>query len=164
MQRGFDDERHLWPAFRRLIGECRPTTVLGEQVAGKAVDAWIDLVQSDMEAMGNAFGCIAFPSAGVGAPHIRDRIYWAAVAPDPDGARFSRSHEYAEFGAAEIALAWREFTRIHAEGGWGAWLSESGAGPLIDGAPARVGRTRAYGNAINAEAAKTWIETVMECI
>jgi DNA (cytosine-5)-methyltransferase 1 len=28
--------------------------------------------------MGYAFGCVPFPSAGVGAPHIRDRAYWVA--------------------------------------------------------------------------------------
>src|SRR5271170_8096807 len=27
------DERHLWPAFFRLIAECRPAVVFGEQVA-----------------------------------------------------------------------------------------------------------------------------------
>jgi DNA (cytosine-5)-methyltransferase 1 len=32
-QRGSDDERHLWPAFFRLIGECRPAIVFGELFA-----------------------------------------------------------------------------------------------------------------------------------
>jgi DNA (cytosine-5)-methyltransferase 1 len=36
--------------------------------------------------------------------------------------------------------------------------------PLVDGAPARVGRLRAYGNAINAKAAQTFIEAAMSCI
>ena len=77
---GFADERHLWPAFNHLIEQCRPPAVLGEQVASKAVDPWIDLVQDDMEALGYRFGAVAFPSAGVGAPHIRDRTYWVADA------------------------------------------------------------------------------------
>jgi DNA (cytosine-5)-methyltransferase 1 len=75
---GFDDERHLWPAWQHVISQCRPAVVFGEQVASKAVDAWIDLVQADMEGMGYAFGGIAFPAAGIGAPHIRDRTYWVA--------------------------------------------------------------------------------------
>jgi hypothetical protein len=33
--RGEADERHLWPEMRRLIGECRPATIFGEQVASK---------------------------------------------------------------------------------------------------------------------------------
>ena len=77
---GFADDRHLWPEFHRLIGECRPAVVFGEQVASKAADAWFDLVQADVEALGYAFGCVPFPSASVGAPHIRDRAYWVADA------------------------------------------------------------------------------------
>src|SRR5690606_24329046 len=48
----------------------------------KDADPWIDLVQTDLEALGFAFGAVAFPSAGVGAPHIRDRTYWVAHAAD----------------------------------------------------------------------------------
>ena len=75
---GFDDERHLWPVFGNLIRERRPAAVFGEQVASKDADAWIDLVQADLENMGYAFGAAPFPAAGVGAPHIRDRLYWMA--------------------------------------------------------------------------------------
>lgn len=75
---GFDDERHLWPAAYHLVSQCRPAVIFGEQVASKAVDPWIDLVHADLEAVDYAFGSIPFPSAGVGAPHIRDRNYWMA--------------------------------------------------------------------------------------
>jgi DNA (cytosine-5)-methyltransferase 1 len=75
---GFDDERHLWPAFHHLIEQCRPATVIGEQVASKDAEPWLDLVQTDLEAVGYAFGAVPFPSASVGAPHIRDRLYWVA--------------------------------------------------------------------------------------
>jgi DNA (cytosine-5)-methyltransferase 1 len=77
---GFADERHLWPAFFHLIQECKPALVFGEQVASKDANAWLDLVHTDMEALGFSFGAVAFPSAGVGAPHIRDRTYWVANA------------------------------------------------------------------------------------
>ncbi|WLI37330.1 DNA cytosine methyltransferase [Pseudomonas sp. FP818] len=73
---GFEDPRHLWPSFSWLIKQRKPPVVTGEQVASKIVEPWVDLVHADMEAMGYAFGAIAFPSAGVGAPHIRDRVYW----------------------------------------------------------------------------------------
>lgn len=76
---GFDDERHLWPALFHLISERRPKLVFGEQVAG--VNAWFDLVQTDVEAVDYAFGLVPFPAAGVGAPHIRDRrIGWPTPA------------------------------------------------------------------------------------
>ena len=74
----FADERHLWPAFLHLIKERKPSVVLGEQVASKDADAWIDLVQNDLEGLGYAVGAVPFPSASVGAPHIRDRLYWLA--------------------------------------------------------------------------------------
>lgn len=77
---GFADERHLWPAFFHLISECRPQHVFGEQVASGNANTWFDLVQTDLEGMGYAFGLVPFASAGVGAPHIRERAYWVANA------------------------------------------------------------------------------------
>ncbi|HHK9580501.1 TPA: DNA cytosine methyltransferase [Citrobacter braakii] len=77
---GFDDERHLWPAFFHLISECRPQHVFGEQVASGNANTWFDLVQTDLEGMGYAFGLVPFASAGIGAPHIRERAYWVANA------------------------------------------------------------------------------------
>lgn len=77
---GFEDERHLWPAWQHLIAQRRPPVIFGEQVAGAAVGPWIDLVHADLEGMGYAFGCVPFPAASVGAPHIRDRTYWLAYA------------------------------------------------------------------------------------
>lgn len=77
---GFADERHLWPAFHWLISQCRPAVILGEQVASKNAEPWIDLVHADLEVLDYAFGCVPFPSASVGAPHIRDRLYWVAHA------------------------------------------------------------------------------------
>lgn len=77
---GFADERHLWPHFFHLISECRPQHVFGEQVAAGNANAWFDLVQADLEGVGYAFGLVPFTSAGIGAPHIRERAYWVANA------------------------------------------------------------------------------------
>ena len=77
---GFADERHLWPHFFHLISECRPQHVFGEQVAAGNANAWFDLVQTDLEGMGYAFGLVPFSAAGIGAPHIRERAYWVANA------------------------------------------------------------------------------------
>ncbi|HHJ4566547.1 TPA: DNA cytosine methyltransferase [Klebsiella pneumoniae] len=75
---GFADERHLWPHFFHLISERRPQHVFGEQVASGNANTWFDLVQADLEGMGYAFGLVPFKSAGIGAPHIRERAYWVA--------------------------------------------------------------------------------------
>lgn len=77
---GFADERHLWPHFFHLISERRPQHVFGEQVASGNANTWFDLVQADLEGMGYAFGLVPFASAGIGAPHIRERAYWVAHA------------------------------------------------------------------------------------
>lgn len=80
--KGFDDERHLWPAFFHLIEVCGPERVFGEQVAGKDGLGWLDLVSTDLEAVGYACGAVPFPAAGIGAPHIRERLYWVADRDD----------------------------------------------------------------------------------
>jgi len=77
-RKGESDERHLWPEFRRLIDECRPPVVFGEQVASKLGRAWLAGVQADLEALGYAFGAADLCAAGIGAPHIRQRLFWVA--------------------------------------------------------------------------------------
>ena len=91
---GFDDERHLWPAFHHLIQECKPAVVLGEQVASKDADPWIDVVQADVEALGYGFGAVPFPASSIGAPHIRDRLYWVAHAEQLGGGRKTESSNH----------------------------------------------------------------------
>ena len=76
---GFDDERHLWPAFHHLISQCQPPIVLGEQVASKDGLGWLDLVHADLEATGYASGAVDLCAAGIGAPHIRQRLWWVGT-------------------------------------------------------------------------------------
>ncbi|MEO0966031.1 MAG: DNA cytosine methyltransferase [Planctomycetota bacterium] len=83
-QRGTADERHLWPAFRELIAECRPPTIFGEQVASKAGREWLAGVRADLEALGYAVGAADLCAAGIGAPHIRQRLFWVADAEGGD--------------------------------------------------------------------------------
>jgi DNA (cytosine-5)-methyltransferase 1 len=88
---GFADERHLWPAFFHLIAQRNPVVVFGEQVASRAGLAWLDLVHADMEAAEYAFGAVDLCAAGVGAPHIRQRLYWVA---DSSSIRQSRGRQH----------------------------------------------------------------------
>jgi DNA (cytosine-5)-methyltransferase 1 len=76
---GGDDPRHLWPAWFRLIRECRPDTVFGEQVEAAIAHGWLDLVCDDLEGEGYATGAVSLPACSVGAPHIRQRLYWVAL-------------------------------------------------------------------------------------
>jgi len=84
---GGDDPRHLWPAWVRLIGECRPHVVFGEQVESAITHGWLDLVCDDLEREGYAVGACGLPAASVGAPHIRQRIW---IVGDAGGARLEK--------------------------------------------------------------------------
>jgi DNA (cytosine-5)-methyltransferase 1 len=76
-KKGFADERHLWPDWFRLIAERHPRVVFGEQSASKDALTWLDLVYSDMEAADYTVGAVDLCAAGFGAPHIRQRLYFA---------------------------------------------------------------------------------------
>ena len=99
-RKGTADERHLWPAFFHLIGQCRPVTIFGEQVASRDGLAWLDLVSSDLEGAGYACGAVDTCAAGFGAPHIRQRLYWVAYA---DGEQLYRGRFRKAGGRAEFA-------------------------------------------------------------
>jgi len=77
---GTADQRHLWPVWRELIRERKPATCFGEQVGGKDGRAWLAGVRADLEPMGYAVGAADLPAAGVGAPHLRQRLWWVADA------------------------------------------------------------------------------------
>lgn len=77
---GDSDPRNLWPAFFRLIRECRPQLVFGEQVADAIGKGWLDRVSADLEGEGYACGAAVLGAHSVGAPHIRKRLYWVADA------------------------------------------------------------------------------------
>ena len=81
-EKGMADKRHLWPHWFHLIEQCRPSTVFGEQVASKDGLGWIDLVQADMEGADYAIGSFDLCSAGFGAPHIRQRLWFVADTDD----------------------------------------------------------------------------------
>ena len=76
LKKGTADERHLWPEFFRLIRECSPSVVFGEQVAKKAGRKWLAGVFSDLQGAGYRTAGADLSGASIGAPHIRQRLYW----------------------------------------------------------------------------------------
>ena len=157
---GASDERHLWPHWHHLIAECRPAVVLGEQVASKDGLAWLDLVQADMEGSGYAIGAADLCAAGVGALHVRQRLWFVADAErpgraglEPDGHGVSRVVQAEELQYRRAGLP----ARLHPR-------SDRAAVRPVDGSARCVDAVRAYGNAINAEAAAAFIRSVMDCI
>lgn len=244
--KGTADERHLWPVWFNLIRECRPGVVFGEQVEAAVRHGWLDLVQSDLEGSGYTTGAAGVPAAGVGAPHIRARLWFVAKSVvNPCDQRYERSsgtgrhaqrraeyasgvsglahaepagsqgwlrgrpdqgredqHGHAGCGGAVGGLADAEHAGSSRAGGdaqsesaeqqsrnadreegataagptnghwrdadWlycrdGKWRPvEPGTFPLAHGSAARVGRLRAYGNAIVAQVAQVFIEAYLD--
>lgn len=72
------DDRHLLPEFIRLIGDSQPSAVFGEQVASSDGVVWLYTFRTLMEAQGYAFGAADLCAAGIGAPHIRQRLFFGA--------------------------------------------------------------------------------------
>lgn len=83
-RRGASDARHLWPAWYRLIRECRPATVFGEQVDSPDGIDWLDAVCADLERSRYAVAPVGLCAAGCGAPGLRHRLWFVA---HPAGAR-----------------------------------------------------------------------------
>ena len=87
-RKGKEDERHLWPEMLRVIRECSPRYVVGENVRGLV--GWngglvFEEVCADLEAEGYAVQPFVLPAAGVGScPHRRDRVWFVAYNNDPD--------------------------------------------------------------------------------
>lgn len=76
---GFEDERHLAPTFLRLIRECKPELLFGEQVAAAIGKHWLDFVFLNLEEKGYSCGAAVLPACSVGAPHKRDRLFFGAI-------------------------------------------------------------------------------------
>lgn len=76
---GSKDDRHLWPVFRDLVEECRPAAIIGEQVASKDGREWFAGVRAELEALEYVVGGADICSPCVGAPHIRQRLFWGAA-------------------------------------------------------------------------------------
>jgi DNA-cytosine methyltransferase len=77
-RKGTDDDRYLWDEMFRVIRETKPRWVIGENVDGIInINNGLVLrqVQTDLENEGFQVQCLVIPAAGIGAWHMRKRVW-----------------------------------------------------------------------------------------
>ena len=79
-RRGSADDRFLWPAMLDVIQRCRPAWVLGENVAN-LINMELEGCLVDLESIGYEVQPIVIPACGVGAEHLRERVWIIANNP-----------------------------------------------------------------------------------
>jgi len=101
-RKGSEDERHLWPEMLRVIRECQPRWVVGENVRGLV--NWseglvFETCCTDLEALGYSVQSFIVPACAAGAPHRRDRVWIVAYS---DNTRRSDGHGQVQSENGEI--------------------------------------------------------------
>ncbi len=181
-RKGKSDERHLWPEMLRVIREIQPKWVVGENVRGLV--SWekglvFEDVCVDLENEGYEVQPFLLPAASVGAPHIRQRVWFIAYAacfddrgnagkiPGANGrqkwnniskpCRSGQIHDANPNGKRFKKLNLSRFTgesgqhcgRNSAQ--WDGWTTEPAVCGMDDGIPNRVDRIAGLGNAVVPE-------------
>lgn len=180
-QKGKADDRHLWPEWERLIRECSPATVFGEQVANAVTKGWLDDVYQGLEAKGYAVGSAVLPACSVGAPHKRDRL-WFVGNSEHDGSSTSTKQGGSETSILDNAQRQDSASKPERAGEpsglafpsfWqsGAWIDcpdgkqrliEPRISLLANGYPERVGVLHCAGDAIVPQVAAEFITAFKE--
>lgn len=147
-RKGKEDERYLWPEYKRCIREVRPGWVVNENVPGSISNGILDEKISDLEALGYAWWPpLIIPASSVGASHERERVWLIAYS---DKQRLSGGVQpgiWQTKGAYE-PHSWGEFARIYSTSGRVQFLAKATIRRGDDGIPGRVDRIKALGNAI----------------
>ena len=126
-RKGSEDERHLWPEMLRVIGECQPRWVVGENVRGLC--SWsnglvFETCCSDLEAVGYSVQSFIIPACATNAPHRRDRVWIVAKNTDCDGrGSIKRKEESKEWGFGNVSTGGNE--RIQTDYGKNRFASDS---------------------------------------
>ena len=162
-RQGHADERHLWPAFYGLIAERSPPVVFGEQVASQDGREWLSGIRADLEALGYACGASDLCSAGVGAPQIRQRLYWMAYGQSfgPRSPQPGDSAAQTEIRRAHPTSSYRRFTDSF---GNHYRIPESDVPFVAHGFPGILDRIRAIGNAIDPQVGAQFIAAASEAM
>jgi DNA (cytosine-5)-methyltransferase 1 len=158
-QQGADDVRHLWPVWFGLIRECRPHVVFGEQVAAAMRYGWLDALSTDLEAAGYAVGAVVLGAHSVGAPHLRQRLYFVADHSRPHTDR--REAHGGDLGVPVRRLGRETDHEALPDAPGTLWADQPRPPVVLDGVSASVGEVCGYGNAIMPHVAAEVIRAYM---
>ena len=86
---GTSDSRHLWPDFKRIIGEVQPSVIFLENVAGHLKLGFSEVGRELLE-MGYRVEVGIFSAEEGGAPHKRERMFILAMAEDSSSIGWGR--------------------------------------------------------------------------
>lgn len=159
-KKGMNDDRDLWPNFFELIEQSKPRNVMGEQVAAAIGKNWLDRTFDDLEGINYSCGAVIVPACSVNSPQRRDRLWFVATSDTFDG-----MHETERSWGNVRHLEngnWQTYERIKTSDGR-HFRNKPELSYVAHGLPARVGRLRAYGNAIVPQVAKEILISVLEC-
>ncbi len=161
-KKGFDDERDLWPVqFNLIKNTTEPVVFIGEQVDDSV--AWIDRTASDFEKADFAFGAVDIPACAADAPQERMRTFYVGHSNGAGQRKQSRAIAMGqELTPPECPGSGAFYGNHRTSGELGRIRRiEPGIRLLAHGPASRVGLLRGFGNAINAEVAKYFIQSVM---
>lgn len=156
---GCNDERHLWPEMLRIVRECSPAWVVGENVKGH-ITLGLDNVLDDLETAGYATRAFILPAFAVGAKHGRERVFVVAHSEsvrrgNGNDSQNSRQADRNEYTPANYRwpVGWLET---------GRWEAEPRVGRVANGVPNRVDRLKALGNAVVPQQAYPIFKAIMQ--
>ncbi len=149
---GAEDDRYLWPEMYRIIREMHPRWVLAENVPGiLSIENGMvfETVVSDLESEGYEVQPIILSSAGIGANHVRERVWFLARANNTNGftspiRKFDRTP-----GEETKTKKTFETRRIFSDIDWRKWEIEPCFFGKNDGVSRRMDRIKALGNAVD---------------
>lgn len=171
-QKAEKDSRHLWPEYFRLIKECRPTWVIGENVSGH-IKLGLDSVLKDLASENYSTRAFSISASSIGANHKRERIWIVANSqsqwrgeprysyqekrnPESSSTQPQSSSSNVANTDSKRRCLWetnrknakdvRQSPRSEKTSKW--WNAEPKLGRVANGIPNRVHRLKSLGNSV----------------
>ena len=134
----------------RIVRDMGPRIVVLENVAAIAFRG-ADRVVGELAEIGYDCGWTIVPAAAMGAPHIRERMFFVGV---DSNAKSNIIHTIANVWSGSSNNKPDAYSAGSSEGTW--WEREPAVGRVADGVSRRVDRLRGLGNSVVPQVAE-WI-------